>query len=326
MRRLLPYLRLDGFTLALVLTVSLASMLPATGAAVGWLDLLVEAAVMLLFFVHGARLSRDSILEALLNWRLQSLVLALTFVAFPALGWTLAPLAAGVLDPSLVTGLLFLCCLPATVQSAIAFTSIAGGNVPAAACAASASNILGVALTPLLNGLLLARRGETSFVDSIVPIFVLLLAPFLAGQLVRPLIGDWAQRRRRLLTVTDRSSILLMVYSAFSKAVVAGVWATVSTLDLALLIVACLVLLALVITLATIVARRLGFSAHDESTIVFCGGMKSLVTGLPMANVLFPGTTAGVLVLPLIVFHQLQLLVFAVLARHRAKRELTPRG
>jgi sodium/bile acid cotransporter 7 len=319
MQRLYAALRPDGFTLAIIATVTLASVVPARGASVAVLDVAVQASVMALFFLHGARLAREAVLQALGHWRLQLTILALTYVGFPLLALAVAPVAARVLEPTLYLGLLFLCCLPSTVQSSIAFTSIGRGNVPASACAASASNLLGIVATPLLTGLLLARQGAVTF-GALGSIVTLLLVPFVAGQVARPWLGGWISRRRLLLVTVDRGAILLMIYGAFGKAVTAGVWQRVSGTDLLLVVVACLALLAAVIGLSVWMARRLAFAREDEVAIVFCGSMKSLVTGMPMANVLFPGAQAGILVIPLIVFHQVQLLACAVLARRYGAR------
>lgn len=318
MERLLAALRPDPFTLMIVGVVALATVLPATGDAVPILDVAVRASVMALFFLHGARLARETVLQALGHWRLQALILLLTFALFPLLGLLGRPLLSHVLEPSLYLGVLFLCCLPSTVQSSIAFTSVGQGNVPAAACAASASNLAGIVITPILTGWLLARQGEVSL-GAAWSIVTLLLLPFVAGQVARPWLGEWIGRRRLLLTTVDRGAILLMVYAAFGKAVVGGVWHRVSAWDLLLVLLVCVVLLAAVVALAVLAARRLGFSREDEVAVVFCGSMKSLVTGMPMANVLFPGAQAGILVIPLIVFHQFQLLACAVLARRYGK-------
>lgn len=323
MQRVLTALRPDPFTLALLGTVVVASAFPVSGPAVGLLDNGVKVAVMLLFFLHGARLPHEAVLQALAHWRLHLVVLAITFLLFPLLGWAAAPLATRVFNASLVYGLLFLCCLPSTVQSSITFTSIAQGNIPAAACSASASNLVGIFITPLLTGLLLARQGGVSF-GAVGSIATLLLLPFVLGQLLRPMVGRWVGERRTMLALVDRGSILLMIYAAFSKAVIAGMWSRVSAMDLTLLTVACALLLVLVVLLAMLAARGLRFSKEDEITIMFCGSMKSLVTGVPMANVLFPGAQAGVIVLPLMIFHQLQLLACAVLARRYGSRGVEP--
>jgi solute carrier family 10 (sodium/bile acid cotransporter), member 7 len=253
------------------------------------------------------------------HWRLHLAVLSSTYILFPLLGLLLAPLVTAALGPTLALGMLFICCLPSTVQSSIAFTSIARGNVPAAVVSASLSNILGIVLTPVLTGLLLARSGALSG-DAFLSIATLLLFPFIAGQVTRRWLGGWVAAHRGMLSIVDRGSILLMVYAAFSKAVTGGLWSRVSAWQLLLLLAACCVLLAVVLVVTTQGARRLGFNRTDEIPIVFCGSKKSLVSGVPMANVLFAGAEAGMIVLPLMIFHQVQLLVCAWLAQRYAAR------
>jgi sodium/bile acid cotransporter 7 len=79
-------------------------------------------------------------------------------------------------------------------------------------------------------------------------------------------------------------------------------------------------LLAAVLALTTILSRTLGFSREDEIAIVFCGSKKSLGSGVPIASILFPAATVGVVILPLMLFHQIQLMVCAMMARSYASR------
>jgi sodium/bile acid cotransporter 7 len=247
-------------------------------------------------------------------------VLLSTFVLFPALGLGARMLFPNLLTAPLWTGVILLCVLPSTVQSSIAFTSIARGNVPAALCAATASNLIGMVLTPLLAGLLLSAQGGFS-VRGIGDIFVQLLLPFALGQAARPWIGAWAQRHKTLLGLVDRGSILLVVYVAFSEGVTQGIWHRLSLADLAVLTAVDAGLLASVLVLTTAASRLLGFSRTDEVTIVFCGSKKSLASGLPMATVLLAGQSVGLIVLPLMLFHQIQLMVCAALAKRYANAE-----
>ncbi|PWK83871.1 bile acid:sodium symporter family protein [Fulvimonas soli] len=317
LRRLLP----DGFTLALLATVALATLLPCRGAAALWLDRLTDAAIALLFFLHGAKLSREAVLRGATHWRLHLTVFASTFVLFPLLGLLLRPLAHALLTPELALGLLFVCTLPSTVQSSIAFTSIAGGNVPAAVVSASLSSLLGIALTPLLVGLLLAVQGGAGApLQGVRDIVLQLLLPFVAGHLLRPWIGGFVDRHRPLLGLTDRGTILLVVYAAFGAAVVEGLWRSTPPLALLLTLALDAALLALALLGTAFASRRLGFARADRITIVFCGSKKSLAAGVPMAKILFAGHAGGLggLLLPLMIFHQLQLMVCAVLARRHA--------
>jgi sodium/bile acid cotransporter 7 len=311
----------DNFTLTLVGVVLLASLLPASGQVAVGFGWLTNSAIALLFFLHGAKLSRESIIAGAGHWRLHLLVFGLTFVLFPLLGLALKPLLSPMIGDNLYMGMLYLCALPATVQSAIAFTSLARGNIPAAICSAAASSLFGIFLTPLLVTLLLNVHGDgASTLDAILKISVQLLLPFVAGQIARRWVGAWVARNKSWLKFVDQGSILLVVYSAFSEAVIEGIWHQIPLGDLAGLVVACCVLLGLVLVAATVLGKVCGFSREDRITILFCGSKKSLATGVPMAQVLFAGSTIGVLILPLMLFHQIQLMVCAVLAQRYANR------
>ncbi len=320
-RRIKP----DLYLLTIFSMVVLASFLPVSGAPAHWLSLLTKVLVGGTFFLHGARLPREAVVAGFRHWRLHVLVLAATYVLFPVITVGLAALPPMLSPPALASGLIFLGCLPSTVQSSITFTVIARGNVAAAVAAASASNIIGVFLTPVLVGLLLHAQGSVS-PGAIQSIILQLLAPFIAGQLLRPLIGGWVERHKRVTTLFDRSGILLIVYVAFSGAVTAGIWAMLGVADLLRLLLLCAVLLAIVLFTTRLVAQRLGFSTEDEAAIMFCGSKKSLAAGVPMAAILFPPAAAGLILLPIMVFHQIQLMACAVIASAYARREidLTP--
>lgn len=314
----------DNFTLTLIAVVILASVLPCSGSWAVAFDWITSIAIGLLFFMHGAKLSREAIVAGLTHWRLHLLVFAATFVMFPLLGLALRPLLQPLVTPDLYVGILFLCALPATVQSAIAFTAMARGNVPAAVCSASASSLIGIFLTPVLVGLMLAQHGAAASFDSVRAIVLQLLVPFIAGQIARRWIGPFVERHKAGLGTIDRSSILLVVYTAFSEAVIQGLWQQIPLRALIGLVVACAVLLAVALGITTFAARRLGFSKEDEIAIVFGGSKKSLASGIPMARVLFSSGAVGAVVLPLMLFHQMQLMVCAVLAQRYAARAELP--
>lgn len=311
----------DRFTLMLIFTVALASLLPAQGQGVEIFSGITNLAVALLFFLHGARLSRDAIVAGVTHWRLHLTIFSATFVMFPLLGLALRPLLEPLVTTELYLGVLFLCCLPATVQSAIAFTSLARGNVAAAVCSAATSSLLGIFVTPLLVMLLMgADAGSGDTLGAIGQITVQLLLPFIAGQIARRWIGQWIEHNRIWLKNVDQGSILLVVYGAFSAAVVEGLWHSIPLLQLGGLVLACCILLALVLVLVEQLARRMGFNTEDRITILFAGSKKSLATGVPMAQVLFAGGSMGAMILPLMIFHQIQLMVCAVLAERYARR------
>jgi sodium/bile acid cotransporter 7 len=316
-KKLLP----DPFLVLLLVTVATASFFPAQGM---WAELVgwgANLAVVLLFFFHGAKLERSAVLAGLTHWRLHILIMAFTFVLFPLLGIFLAKLFPYLISAELWTGVLFLCALPSTVQSSIAFVSIAGGNIPSAIAAASASQILGVFLTPLLVSWLTSNTNDdnSSTIQGILLVGLLIILPFLVGQLFRPWIAEFVHRHKKSINYSDRTTIILAVYTAFSAAVLEGIWDRISSYELTLLTGICCFLLMILLVITRLVSRAFGFTLEDEIVIVFCGTKKSLVQGAPMAKVLFAGPQAGLILLPIMIFHQIQLMVCAWLAKRYAK-------
>jgi solute carrier family 10 (sodium/bile acid cotransporter), member 7 len=310
------FLTANAFVLSLLATVGIATLLPARGGFAPVVDHATTVAIALLFFLYGTRLSPREAWAGLRHWRLHLTVVVATFVVFPLLG-----LLVGLTDlptPELAVGIAFLCCLPSTVQSSIAFTSVARGNVAAAICAASFSNLLGIVVSPLLVALVLGGQGGISG-RAVLDVALQLLAPFLLGQLARPWIGRFLARHHRVLGLVDRGSILLVVYSAFGEGVVEGVWQRTSVTSLVALVGLEVVLLAVVLLATWHAGRLFSLPREDRVTIMFCGSKKSLASGLPMAGVLFAGPVVGLIVLPLMLYHQLQLMVCAALAQRLAR-------
>lgn len=312
----------DPFLMWLVGCVVAASVLPARGVALAAFDTAADAAIVLLFFLHGAKLSREAVLAGIGHWRLHLMTLAFTYVLFPVLGLAAQAVTGRVIDPTLAMGLLFLALLPSTVQSSIAMTAMAGGNVAAAVCSASFSNLIGIVLTPALVALLMENAGAGISLASIEAIVFQLLVPFVAGHLLRPWIGAWVARQKKMLTLVDRGSILLVVYTAFGAAVVEGLWHHVSPGDLALILAACIALLATVLAATWGIGRAMGLSREDAIVLLFCGSKKSLASGVPMAGVLFPAAQVGVVLLPVMLFHQIQLIACALIAKRMSVDEV----
>lgn len=318
--RIFALLKLDPFLLMLLAVVGLASVLPARGEVAAMASHLSDAAIAALFFLHGAKLSRQAIVAGMRAWPVHIAVILATFVMFPLLGIGAKALADLWLNPAIGAGILLLCLMPSTVQSSIAFTSQAGGNVPAAVCSASASSILGVAVTPALAALLLSSGSNKLSLDVIYDIALQLLLPFAIGHASRPLFLGILERYRSLLAKVDRGVILLIVYNAFSAAIVEGLWQRYSIVDLGWTLLIGAALLALALTLTTLGSRLASFSTADEITVVFCGSKKSLASGVPIASAIFPPALVGPMILPLMLFHQLQLLACAILAQRYAAR------
>ena len=310
---------IDTYMLLLIGVVILGAALPVSGVAAQILGKVTYWAVALLFFIYGAKLDLDAVKAGIMNLRLQSLSFLATYVMFPLVGIALAWVFGGILGPDLALGLVFLSVLPSTIQSSIAFTAMAHGNVPAAICSASLSNLVAVVLTPALMALVLHQSGGISM-DAVTKIATQILLPFVLGQLLRRWIGPTIQRHKAITMVVDRGSILLIVYSAFSASTVAGLWSSVPPLQLLSIAVVIGLYVALMMTLTHFAGMRSGLSQPDRTTLFFCGSTKSLASGLPIATALFAADRVGMIVLPLMLFHLLQLLACAIIAQRLAFR------
>ncbi|MBW9063042.1 bile acid:sodium symporter [Rhizobium herbae] len=307
---------LDRYLLILILTVVLATILPAQGGFATVLSKATFWAVALLFFLYGAKLSLSATLAGLTNWKLQAGCLACTYMLFPVLALGLFGVSQAWFPAAIGLGFLYLGCLPSTVQSSIAFTSVAGGNVAGALCAASLSNLLGVVLCPLLLAAMLHTSGGAGNpADAVWKIAQQILLPFFLGQLLRPLLSNFLNRNKQATMIVDRGSILLIVYSAFSAGVVAGIWHRLSWSDITLLVILCVLLLGVVMPIVLNAGLLVGMPRGDRLALLFCGSTKSLATGLPMAGILFDTAEIALIVLPLMLFHLIQLSVLAVLSQ-----------
>ncbi|WP_166257956.1 bile acid:sodium symporter family protein [Marinobacter salicampi] len=310
------------FTVLMIAAIVIATLAPVTGQAAEGLSTVSTLAVALLFFFHGAVLSRKQIVDGASHWRLHIIITAMTFVVFPilVLPVTLAPTQW--MPADLALGFLYLGVLPSAVTSSIAFTAMARGNVPAAICSAAASNVFGMMLTPFLLLLLASTAGGGfNVAEALRDIVLQLLAPFFIGHALRPLLIRQIDRYRPLLSKYDQGVIVLIVYSAFSQSVASGLWQKLPLASVLLTIALCFLLLFVVILLSQVVARRIGLPLADEAAVVFCGSKKSLASGLPMAKVLFAGHPGfGMIVLPIMCYNQIQIFVGAFLARYYDRR------
>jgi len=313
--------RPDTFTVLLIGAIVLASFLPATGSAGSLLATAGTIAVALLFFFHGAALSREQIVAGASHWRLHILITTLTFVFFPLAVLPIngmSSFAPTWMPADLGLGFLYLGVLPSAVSSSIAYTAMARGNVPAAICSAAASNVFGMMLTPFLLLLLVSSAGSGDFAvgEALKDIVLQLLLPFAVGHAMRPVLGGYLARNESLMARYDKCVIWLIVYSAFSHSVESGLWQNLPVKAIVLTILICIGLLALFMFFARFLVQRFGFSLEDEAAVVFCGSKKSLASGLPMAKVLFSGHPGfGMIVLPIMCYNQVQIILGAILAQ-----------
>jgi sodium/bile acid cotransporter 7 len=315
-------LRLDGFLLALVAAIAFAAWHPELGARGSplRLDLLVGISISVVFFLHGATLPTEALVRGARNWRLHLLVHGSTFVLMPLLGVLALYATRPFLPAALALGVYYACIVPSTISSSVAMVAVARGNVPAAVFNATLSGILGVFATPLLASLVANTAGiDLPLGDAVRSVALKVLVPLVAGQLARPLLAGWLAKHRRATQLADRGSIVLIVYGAFCDSIAAGVWSHADWVAIGGALAVMGAVLAAVTALMAAARGALGLSREDGIVAVFCGSQKSLASGMPVANVLFGGNPAlGLIVLPMILYHQLQLVLGAVLARRYA--------
>ena len=314
----------DWFLLGMVLATVLAWAFPEPGASGGWMhpELVTKAGVALIFFLHGLMLSFPALRAGALNWRLHLLVQSCTFLLFPLIGLAFNAMLDGRIGIDLALGLFFLCALPSTVSSSVAMTAAANGNVAGAVFNATLSSLIGIVLTPAWIAWVMKATGEAQPIGPVViDLLQWLVLPLAFGQAVRPLLGAWATRHRKRVCVVDRLTILLLVYTSFCDSFMQGVWTGNSVGQLVGISAICVVLLALVLVLTSWAARASGFNREDRIAAIFCGSKKTLASGVPMANLIFgahPGI--GLILLPIMIYHPLQLVVCGVLAQRWGKR------
>ncbi|MFT3976218.1 MAG: bile acid:sodium symporter family protein [Sphingomonas bacterium] len=317
-------MKIDGFLLAMLGAIALAFAAPHLGAEGGplHLGLLTTIGIGFVFFLHGANLSPQALKAGAANWRIHVAVQGTTFILFPLIGFAIFFGLRPVLAYEVRLGIFFLCALSSTISSSVAMTSMARGNVPAAVFDASLSGIIGMVVTPMLVAMVTAVSGRPfPILPAIADVAMTLLLPFALGQAMRGLIGAWLVANKRIINLLDRGVIVLIVYAAFCDSTASGLWWQYSPWVIAEIAVIAGALLALVLWFTGRLARAWGFALPDEVTTVFCGSKKSLANGAPIAKILFGASPAlGMMMLPLILYHQLQLIVCSVLARRYAAR------
>ncbi|MFW0758534.1 bile acid:sodium symporter family protein [Pseudomonas sp. H11T01] len=314
----------DWFLCGMLVATLLSYLFPRFGASGGSMhaEWVINIGVFLVFFLHGVNLSSEQISHGLKNWRLHVMVQCFTFVVFPLI-WLLSDKLLGSHVPSLLMlGFLYLCALPSTISSSVALTGSAGGNVPAAILNASLSSVLGIFITPLLVSFVVGSgAGGIDLGSTLLDLCAMLLLPLVLGQLLRPLFGKFFARHKRYTNIVDKLVILLLVYAAFCNSMVSGMWQQQGNSVILSALVGSAILLAIILWMTTRTARALKFSPADEIAAVFCSSKKSLAAGAPMAALIF-GTNPGLglILLPIMIYHPLQLIVCSVMAESYANR------
>ncbi|MFO0947886.1 MAG: bile acid:sodium symporter family protein [Planctomycetota bacterium] len=317
--------KIDGFMVGMAIAVFLAWLFPDPGAKGGVLhpELVTKAGVALIFFLHGVVLSFESLKYGVSRWRLHLVVQMTTFLFFPLLGLLLLSLFGRWMSPDLKLGFFYLCALPSTVSSSVALTAAARGNVPAAVFNATLSSLLGVFLTPAWMAWFSSQTGESlPYSEVILDLTIWLVLPLVAGQLLHPLLGDFAKRWKGTISKVDRGTILLLVYTSFCDSMKWGVFWKHGLATVAWAVAGSAVIFFLVFQGTDGLARSLGFSTEDGIAVVFCGTKKTLASGIPMAQLMF-GMNPGIslILLPIMIYHPLQLIICGMYANHWGSRD-----
>ncbi|MDX2003469.1 MAG: bile acid:sodium symporter family protein [Chitinophagales bacterium] len=321
---MLKKIGLDWFILALVAMIFFAWLYPDFGALKGPASLSSVAGygVTVIFFFYGLRLDLQQLLADLGNWRLHLLVQLTTFIGFPLVVLASYPFFKGTVHEPLWLGAFYCAALPSTVSSSVVMVSIARGNIPAAIFNASISGLIGVFVTPLWMGIfLLQQPGSIGLAPVFLKLFLQVLLPVALGLLLNRRLSAFAQRTKNQLRYFDQATILLIIYTSFCDSFSQGVFQHLAWSTLWWLFTAMLGLFALSYLIIGTAAKLMRFNQADLITALFCGSKKSLVHGTVMSKILFsPAMAIGILLLPIMVYHALQLILASLIAKRFEKQ------
>jgi solute carrier family 10 (sodium/bile acid cotransporter), member 7 len=311
----------DRFIWVLIGTIALASVLPVRGADIRTANLVSSGAVFLIFLLHGIRLPRAEVVAGLRDWRVQGALALFVFIGMGLAGLAMARLSDGWLPPLVALGLLYCGVLPTTVQSATTYCSLAKGAVAVSVVASAVINLAAIVVTPALFTLIAGREGGVALSGELaVRIATILLLPFIIGQSLQRWLRPWALRHPAIIKVMDQGAIAIAVYVAFSAAVIDGIWGRLGATELAVLSAAVTAMLVTGFGGAWTLGRALGRGLPERTAILFSGAHKSIAVGAPLAALLFPPEAAGMVLLPILIYHLAQLVLSAWIAPVLAAR------
>jgi len=319
--------KIDGFVLSILVVIGLAYIFPQWGIPESNIpiDTISTIGISLIFFFYGLKLSPAKLKEGVKNWKLHLLIQSSTFLLFPLLVLVFQPFIQNETQEIIWLSFFFLAALPSTVSSSVVMVSIANGNIPAAIFNASISGIIGVILTPLWMGLFVQHaQTDITISDIYVKLFVQIILPVVLGLLLQRFFGEFAQKHSKQLTLFDKSVILLIIYKSFASSFDDKVFSSVSILDLLLLFICVLTLFGILFFLTGFLAKKMKFTIEDQITAQFCGTKKSLVHGTVFSKIIFGHMASiGIIILPLMLFHAIQLLTISVVASKMSLKNQT---
>ncbi len=325
MKKILSKIGLDPFVLGILVMVVLGYLFPQLALIHEPFSLatVTDFGVGFIFFFYGLKLPISVIKSDLSNWKLHLSIQLIVFLIFPCIVLLFYPFFKDSVAYIWWVAFFFLATLPSTVSSSVVMVSMANGNVPSAIFNASISSLLGVFFTPLWMGLFLEEQNGSMDLSAILFKLVLqVLVPVLLGLMLNKRLGFIAQRNKENLKLFDQFIILLIVYNAFSHSFNDNLFSGMSCTEIVVVTLVTIALFFLVMLVSTIISRWLKLQRPEHITLLFCGSKKSLVHGTVMSKVLFTNPQmAGIMLLPIMIYHASQLIIVSFIAKKMAKRD-----
>lgn len=327
MIQLLAKVGINGFFFCLIGMIVVAYFYPSLGTEQSILHLpqIAEYGVSLIFFFYGLKLNPEKLKAGLSNWRLHLAIQLTTFVLFPLMVLGVGHVFAMDTSSLIWIGVFYLAALPSTVSSSVVMVAIADGNLPAAIFNASISSIIGIFITPIwMSGLLQQQDANFDVSHVMIRLCVEVLLPVVLGYFLHKKLGKWAERYNNTLRMFDQGVILLIVYTSFCESFASNMFSSHSVAEIAQLGFWMLVFFLAVFGIMNLISHWFHFNRQDRITVLFCGSKKSLVQGAVMGKVLFPNPVVlGVVLLPLMIYHALQLMVGSMIAQKMGQADKT---
>ena len=315
-------MKFNGFIFALFLAIILAWLFPAAlnDLPLGWI---IDIGIGLIFFFYGLKLAPAELKLGFFNYRSHIFIQLTTFLVFPLLTFLFIPLFEGGTTSNLWIAIFFLGVLPSTVSSSVVMVAIAKGNLPTAIFNASISGLIGIIATPLWLSLFMLKTGGFSITAIITKLLLQIVLPLMLGLLLQRFLGNFARAHSKKLSLFDKSVIVLIVFSSFSTSFASNLFASLDPLSLVKLSVIVVLLFFAVYAFTGYVCKLFNFSLQDTITVKFAGTKKSLVHGSVMAKIIFGSSASlGLFLLPIMLYHILQLILVAIFAERYRKQWL----
>jgi sodium/bile acid cotransporter 7 len=318
-------IKVDKFVLSIIIAIGVAYLFPQWGMqeSKAPIDTIATVGISLIFFFYGLKLSPDKLRSGLKNWKLHALVQIATFLIIPVLVLLFHPFLRSDEQEMIWLAFFFLAALPSTVSSSVVMVSLAKGNIPAAIFNASISGIIGIVITPLWMGLFIqGTQTDFDFTDIYIKLVLQIILPVAMGLFLQRFFGIWAQKHSNSLSLFDKSIILLIIYKSFAESFEENIFSAVSVFDLLIIGIGVSALFLIAYLITGFVAEKLRFNREDRITAQFCGTKKSLVHGTVFSKILFGNmASVGIILLPLMLYHALQILVLSVVATKMAAED-----